>query len=216
MESPNIVLTEILQLLKKKRSDLLESDAFKLRLKDCLDNHLNYTVDISDSVIREIHALMSKTHSHYHVWEFIVKSNKHPLPSEIGRQLPKQGEFYFNRLIADSNQNLDVYFSAADVSKEARSRLCIRLFISPNYSRDDLLAYFDRYGKESPMRLLKHRTPHPDTKYAVFTKEEITYLTDEWDETLSSESKRKKRKQLKRPTYRDERDREQRKIDGKQ
>ena len=212
METPQQLLNEILKLLGKKRSDLLESEEFSNRINSCIEHFDKYALDIPVSTIEEVQTLMEKIYFNSRIWEFIIKMNKNPLPVEIGVLLPQHSRKEINEAIANSDQYPEVYFATADNSKYARSRLCINLFVSSNYAVEDLQKFIDRYGKSGALRVLKGRTPSSRSKYALFSKEEVKEISEKWEDELSSAGKKKKRKQLKRPVYRDERLEEEKRI----
>lgn len=182
--SPNKFIQKLLKKLRAKRSDSILgeyglSDTYVDQMNDLLEKHERYSIDFKADDLEELYNLVHDVEGGYSVeedvWSFIVKLSKHPLPTSVGIALSKR-DFTLTDVISNSNQHLEVYFVAAEKSKYARSRLCIRLFIDEQYSAADLQRYVNLYGSASAVRILQARTPSSEDKYQPFTAEEQTKL----------------------------------------
>ncbi len=184
------------------------SDEWKNRIGSHLVVNPKYSEDLATESLIEIHTatkgLETGYRFHGELWKFILKINCNPLPISLGMDLCNEYRDLANT-IANSKQYLEVYFCAADKSKYARSRLCIRLFIESIYSVKELQLFISRYGKKNTVRILKNKKPSSDSKYTLFSEEEIDYMKEKWDDELDSQSKKKIRKRLKRDNYENER-----------
>jgi len=208
METATQILNDILKLVAKKRFDLLIgnwgiNEDFDKRMRKCLKEHNKYTENISNKLIEKIYNSFKELDLGCFfprdLWKFIIKMNKNLLPKEVGLALALSSFALIPDVIANSHQNLEVYFAAADNSKYARSRLCIRLFIEAKYSVKDLKRYLDKYGKKSALRILQNRKPSSDDKYNLFTKAEIKDMQEQaYYEDLDNKTKKQQRRNDKR------------------
>ena len=108
------------------------------------------------------------------LWEAIVYWNKNPLPKHIALALTEYWQV--SKRLADSYQDLDVYFALAEKNTYARARLCIRLFIDEQYSVDDFQRFINLYGTGRATRILAARHPSDEAKYSVFSTYEADCL----------------------------------------
>lgn len=220
MKTAEDFIHHILKLYQKKRSDLLMgryglNEELKKSMEECIKNSEKYSEDIPHPLLNELFAALQDIEGGYFfrddIWTFVIKMNKNPLSVNLGIDLFDHC-YSISDTLANSKQHLDVYFVAADKSKYARSRLCIRLFIEPEYSTNDLQKYLTRYGKESAIRVLSNKQPSPVSKYDLFTQSEIRDIQENWDSDQDYLTRKKNRKNLKRATYLMERMKETERI----
>lgn len=211
---------KLLRLIRKKRLDKLfeardpkypSSKVLKKEYHHLFKNYLKdygkYSLDLPDEFIFELY---EQTES-YKLWTYIIYINSNPLPPEIGKTLCKSYEV--SRAISNSFQDISVYFAAAERTKYARSRLCIRLFIEEQYTVQDLEKYINMYGRGSAVRILRHRRPSSEEKYSLFTSDEIALMKEEWNKIVKLKSRQRFRKKLKRKTRKKEWKEEREKIE---
>lgn len=224
METASQILQDLLDFIqtsiKKKREDLLNDwdkrQDFENRMRKYLKKQPKYSEDLAPELIerayRELHDLESKYYFWNRTWKFIIKVNKNPLPTELGMMLAQGFESPIADALVNSHQDIEVYFEAADNSKYARSRLCIRLFIEEQYFVDDLQRYLDKYGKQGALRVLENRTPSSSEKYSLFTESEIKDIQGKWYEGWEPDEIKKIRRNFKRGTIIREREEEKKRI----
>lgn len=185
-----------------------------------LQEHGNYSVNFSNEFILELHQLITKAKRDWSlgdIWSTIVKLNANPLPTEVALEAMENepNSHYLLDSLANSFQELPVYYAAADRSKHARSRLCLRLFLEEKYSTTEFNVFIKRYGKEGALRVLKARKPSSNEKLACFSQEEIDSLQQEFDPKMTANQKKRKRKNMKLSRYLEERKTEEKRIKGK-
>ncbi len=216
-------IQKLLRVLRKKHyhkvgyfsayGSLFTTSEYDLKIHNVLEANEKYSVDFPKALISElVEALKKFGFGHGlggSVMEMVIKLNANPLPREMGLSFLASRQTHLVKVLSNSKQDIEVYFAAAELDTHARSRLCIRLFVEPEYQNSDLARFLKIYGHQRAVRILQGKKPAVAARYMLFTESEQAILKDTSDFNANDPERYKKdRKNFKRGSYIGERNAE--------